>query len=198
MDWLTILNLCGVRPGTAARWSEVFAAAKLPDKGLPDFLGQVLHESGKLELLSENLNYSAERLRQVWPSRFPTAAHAAACARNPEALAERVYGGRMGNDKPGDGYRYRGRGLMQVTGRNNYAQVGRDIGVDLLADPDQLTEPAIALAASVAWWERNIPAAILGDVVAVTKRVNGGTAGLEDRRELTAKAREALGQRAAA
>lgn len=192
MDWLTTLIACGVRPGTAARWAEVFENERLPKAGLADFLGQVLHESGKLETLVENLNYSAERLCAVWPRRFPTVAAASSCARNPEALAEKVYGGRMGNTKPGDGFRYRGRGLIQVTGRDNYAAVARDTGLDLLNNPDLLAQPGPALAASVAWWERNIPAGILGNVFEVTKRVNGGTAGLEDRRQLTAKAREAM------
>lgn len=86
------------------------------------FLAQVGVESGGLARVEENLSYSAERLMTVWPSRFKTLAAAQAYARNPEALANKVYGGRMGSTQPGDGWRYRGRGLKQLTGRNNYKE----------------------------------------------------------------------------
>lgn len=159
------------------------------------FLGQVLHESGRLEYTVESLSYStAERIRTVWPKRFPTVADAAPFVRNPVALGDKVYGGRMGNTRPGDGHRYRGRGLIMCTGRNGYASVGQLIGLDLVANPDLLAQPAIALRSAVAWWEKGIPDSMLRDedIVAETRLVNGGTIGLEDRRKITAAARAAI------
>ena len=197
-DWLGVLTECGVRDATAARWAPVFARVITDasfDRGdteLGDFMGQILHESAKLERVEEGLSYSAERLMAVWPSRFPIITEANIYARNPEALANKVYGGRLGNTNPGDGYRFRGRGLLQVTGRDNYRSVGRSMGVDLEAHPELLSDPDIALGASVAWWAGNIPDSAVGDLVKITKRVNGGTTGLAARSELTNEAREAL------
>lgn len=197
--WTEVLTACGVKPATAARWAPIFSVGIGPGVfsagtgELDDFLGQVLHESAMLERVEESLNYTrVERLCEVWPSRFKTAADATACVRNPQALANKVYGGRMGNSLPGDGWRYRGRGLVQVTGRDNYAMVSRAIGVDLVTDPDKLSQPATALAASIAWWEGRIPDSAMGDVRRVTKLVNGGAAGLDERVALTAKAAKAL------
>lgn len=197
--WTEILTACGVKSATAARWAPVFAAAIRPgtfsagEGELDDFLGQVLHESSMLERTEEALVYTtAARLCEVWPSRFRTTSDAAACVRNPQALANKVYGGRMGNVAPGDGYRYRGRGLVQVTGRDNYATVSRAIGIDLVSDPDKLSKPEAALAASIAWWEGRIPDSAMGNVRRITKLVNGGTAGLDDRARLAAKAARAL------
>lgn len=190
-EWNQILIACQVKPQTAARWAEVFAAEIQPgtfsagDSEIDDFLGQILHESGMLERLEEGLSYSAERLMAVWPKRFPTLGDAQPYARSPEALANRVYGSRLGNTEPGDGWRYRGRGLVQITGRGNYRATGEALGIDLEADPDQLAAPAIALRASIAWWEKNLPDSVMGDIVAVTRRVNGGTVGLADRERLT-------------
>lgn len=174
------------------RWAPIFTAQVTPktfSKGvaeLPDFLGQVLHESAMLRRLVENLNYSsAERIAAVWPSRFPAPGDAEAFVRNPEGLANRVYGGRMGNIEPGDGWRYRGRGLIQITGRANYIATGRVVGMPLEKDPDLLADPAVALAASIAWWEGNIPDEVMGNVQKVTRRVNGGTAGMAHRAALT-------------
>lgn len=214
-DWLRILIECGVHVTTAGRWADVFAAEiradtfSLGDAELDDFLGQILKESAKLERTEEALGYSATRMAQVWPGRFArlddagvkmkdTAGlfvpndEALALHMNPEALANRVYGSRLGNNEPGDGWKYRGRGLMQVTGKDNYRAVGEALGLDLVADPDQLNNPAIALRASIAWWEGNIPDAIVGDTMRVTKRVNGGTLGLAERQALTDKAGDAL------
>ena len=198
-DWVRLLVQCGVKAATAARWAPVFAveagAGKFStgDAELDDFLGQVLHESAMLERVEENLNYTAERMCAVWPARFPRVSDALPYARSPEALANRVYGGRLGNTQPGDGWRYRGRGLVQVTGRDNYAMVGKAVGLDLIAQPELLAQPAYALRASIAWWEGRIPDSAMGDVVRVTKLVNGGTAGLEHRRQLTEAAGKAVG-----
>lgn len=197
-EWLQILLECGVRRDTAAIWSEIFAACvqshsfSRGDADLRAFLGQVLHESCMLERLEEDLSYSAPRLMKVWPRRFPTLASALPYERNPEALANRVYGGRLGNVEPGDGWRYRGRGLIQVTGRANYALVARASGLDLVANPQLLAQPLPALQASLAWWELAVPDSYLGDIERVTQTVNGGLTGLADRAGLTQLATAAL------
>lgn len=206
MDWTSILRACGAHPNNVAKWSPIFARGIGPNTfsagpdEIPDFLGQILHESALLDRVVESLTYTtAARIRAVWPSRFPTEAHAAPLVRQPQALAEAVYGGRMGNIRPGDGWRFRGRGLLQVTGRDNYRVVGQALGIDLEADPDRLAEPVWALRASIAWWERNIPDAIIGDVQRITRRVNGGTHGLDDRIRLARLAAAAIeGARGAA
>lgn len=197
-DWYDILIACQVKPHVAAEWSEVFADVVKPDsfsagdEDLSAFLGQILHESDGLTRLEENLSYSAERLTVVWPGRFPTKADAQPYARNPEALANKVYGGRMGNTDPGDAWKYRGRGPLQVTARDNYRSVGEIVGQDLETMPELLEQPRFALEACIAWWEDRIPDELLGDPEKTTRRVNGGLIGLAHREELTAAAREAL------
>lgn len=116
------------------------------------FLAQVGHESAQLRNLVENLNYSADALVRVWPSRF-TAQSSAAYARQPEKIANKVYGGRMGNgpESSGDGWRFRGRGLLQVTGRSNYRAAGAGLGLPLEDQPN-LLEHAEHAANSAAWW----------------------------------------------
>lgn len=198
-DWQRILIECGVRPSTARRWCEVFAEVVGPtsfsqrDRELDDFLGQVLHESNMLETLEENLYYSTpERLMAVWPKRFPTVAAALPCVKNPAKLAAKVYHGRLGNVEHGDAYNYRGRGLIQITGRDNYRAVGNSLGIALETNPDLLLQPREALRLSVAWWERNIPDSVIDNIVSVTKRVNGGTVGLAHRKDLTDRAEGAI------
>ncbi|MNE34678.1 Chitinase class I [compost metagenome] len=114
------------------------------------FLAQVGHESGQLRNLVENLNYSAEALMKTWPTRFD-ATQAKECARQPEKIANAVYSGRMGNTRPGDGWRYRGRGLIQLTGRANYAGASTGLGLPLEEQPELLEQPEHA-AMSAAWW----------------------------------------------
>lgn len=197
-EWNRILIQCRVKPTIAAAWSVVFAdtikagSFNQGDLEVDDFLGQILHESHGLSQFCENLNYSPERLCQVWPTRFRTLADARPYARNPEALANRVYGGRMGNVEPGDGWRFRGRAPIQITGRDNYAMVGDLMGQDLTVMPELLEQPRFALEACILWWEDRIPDSMLGDPEKVTKRVNGGLIGLADREQLTALAGEAL------
>ncbi len=198
-DWVDILTHCGCSPGKAAQWAPVFAAEiqddtfSAGDDELPDFLGQILHESGMLSRLAENLNYSKpERIMAVWPKRFANVQSAEPYVNAPEDLANFVYGGRMGNVEEGAGWRYRGRGLLQVTGRDNYLALGPKIGIDLIANPDLLAKPEIALRASIAWWEKAIPDSAMGDIKRITRAVNGGEAGLEGRIALTHKAAEAL------
>lgn len=197
-DWYDILIRCQVKPTVAAVWSKVFADVVKPgsfsqgDAEIDDFLGQVLHESAGLTQFSENLNYSADRLCKVWPSRFHTLADARPYERNPEALANRVYGGRMGNTEPGDGWRYRGRGPIQLTGKDNYRAVGDLMGQDLVGLPELMEQPRYALEAAIAWWEDRIPDSMLGDTEKVSRRVNGGIIGLADREHLTGLAQGAL------
>jgi putative chitinase len=172
---------------------------------MADFLSQVAHESAGLSRLTENLNYRAERIVQVWPSRFRSVADAKPYAQNPQALGNKVYGGRMGNTAPGDGWKYRGRGLIQVTGRDNYVGVRDDLraaGVrcpDFVADPDSLAEPRWAAYSAAAWWQdRGLnDLADTGDFRKQTIRINGGVNGLSDREARRARAVAAL-QRATA
>jgi putative chitinase len=158
---------------------------------LAHWLGQLHHESAGLTRLEEDLSYTAERLCVVWPKRFPTLAAAQPYARNPQALAEKVYGGRMGNAKIGDGWRYRGRGLMMNTGLEGYARIGLMIGEDLVRAPDRLRIPSVAARAAAAFWaahDLNV-LADRDDVVAVTEIINGGLNGLADRRAQVARAK---------
>jgi putative chitinase len=197
-EWADILTKCGVTEPTTALWAPVFADVfshydlSQGDTELDDFLGQVLHESAHLTHLSENLNYSAERLMVVWPHRFPTLEMAKQFEHKPELLANMIYGGRMGNVNAGDGWKYRGRSPIQITGHDNYAHVGDLMGQDLVNMPELLEQPRFALEACVLWWEASIPDDILGDPEKVTKRVNGGLIGLADREQITNEAREAL------
>ena len=147
------------------------------------FLAQLGHESSGLQAREECLSYSAARLVQVWPNRFPSLAAAQPYARDPEKLAESVYGGRMGNNRPGDGFRYRGRGYIQLTGRDAYRQVGQLAGLPLEERPDLANEPAHALAVACAFWQwkRLNPLCDQGDFAGVTRRINGALVGLQDR-----------------
>ncbi len=160
------------------------------------FLAQIGHDSGGLTITEENLSYSAARLCAVWPRRFPSESAAAPYARNPEALANKVYGGRMGNGPPesGDGWRYRGRVYIQITGRDGYLQCSRRAGLDLEDAPDLAAAPDQALAVACAFWDWKGLNALCdsGDIVKVTRRINGGTNGLADRRAWLDKVRRVL------
>jgi putative chitinase len=197
-QWIRVLAHCGVRFTTATAWSNAFEARVQPDRfscgrrELPDFLGQVLHETLMLEQLEEDLNYSAHRMTQVWPKRFPTIEAATPFAFKPKELANRTYGGRMGNTQPDDGWRYRGRGIPMITGFDNYVVISRLTGLPLLELPDLLGTPDGALRCGVLWWEKKIPDRAIGDVEAVTHAVQGQTLGILDRAALTTKARSAL------
>lgn len=153
------------------------------------FLAQVMHESNSFKVLSENLNYSAQALMRTWPSRFPDIDTAEKFEHNPEKIANKVYAGRMGNIEEGDGFAYRGRGLIQLTGRENYANFGHNAGVDVLSNPDLLTTPEYAsLSAGWYWNKRNLnELADKMDIEGITKKINGGTIGLEDRKARTQK-----------
>jgi putative chitinase len=157
---------------------------------LRHFLARVCVETGGLRSLEEDLSYTAQRLTQVWPNRFPTIAAATPFARNPQKLANRVYGGRLGNFKPNDGWTYRGSGLLQNTGRENFELVEDATGLPVVDQPELLrTFPGALEAATIFWTKRNINAlADKNDVTGVCKAVNGGTNGLADQRTWLAKA----------
>jgi putative chitinase len=155
------------------------------------FLAQLAHESNGLTVKEENLNYSAKRLTQVWPSRFPSIEAAKPYANNPKALAEKTYGGRMGNNQKGDGFKYRGRGAIQITGKSNYAAISKICGHDFVENPDLVSSPEYYIDAACAFWKLNNlnRYADKGNFVSLTKVINGGTIGLADRRAWLAKIR---------
>jgi putative chitinase len=158
------------------------------------FIGQCAHESGNFKILQENLNYSAEGLIKTWPSRFPNKAIADQYARQPAKIAGKVYNGRLGNTSEEEAAKYLGRGLIQLTGKENYDHCGLGIGVDLLADPTLLLDPRYAtLSAGWFWNKKGLNAlADAGDAVTITKRINGGALGLDDRLAKTDKALRVL------
>ena len=148
------------------------------------FIGQCMHESGGFKILQENLNYSALALMRTWPSRFPDLDTADKYAHNPQMIASKVYLGRMGNTTPEEAGMYIGRGLIQLTGKENYANCGLGLGVDLLGHPDWLATPKYA-ALSAGWFFNKKSINQLSDVMDIetmTKRINGGLIGLEDRK----------------
>lgn len=160
------------------------------------FLAQLAHESGQLQRWSENLSYRWERLRQVFPRYFRSDAEAQAFDRQPERIANRVYGGRMGNgpEASGDGWRYRGRGPIQLTGKDNYRACGAGLGLDLVARPELVETREVGCLAAAWFWARNGLNALAdaGDLVAITRRINGGLHGLAERRAFWERAQEAL------
>lgn len=154
------------------------------------FLGQIGNECGRLTILEENMNYTtAARIQAVWPSRF-TLASAQAYVRNPEKLANKVYGDRLGNNQPGDGWRYRGRGLVQITGRGSYREMGKRLGIPLEENPDLAFHPDHALKIACETWkmkqlagERDMnQLAEVNKLDAMTYRINGGYTNIDDRR----------------
>ena len=147
------------------------------------FIGQCAHESGNFKTLQENLNYSAKGLNATWPSRFPSEEAAQPFHRNPEKIANKVYSGRMGNTEEGDGWKYRGRGLIQLTGKDNYRLASDALGVDLVGNPDLvLSKEYAALTAAWYWNKRGLnKEADAKDFTGMTKKINGGTIGLADR-----------------
>jgi putative chitinase len=147
------------------------------------FIGQCMHESGGFKFLRENLNYSAKALMNTWPSRFPDIDTAEKFERQPEKIANKVYSGRMGNTEDGDGAKYIGRGLIQLTGKDNYRAFGEAIGEDLIANPQLVEEPRYAaLSAGWFWNKRGLNAlADIMDITTLTVRINGGKIGIDDR-----------------
>ena len=156
---------------------------------VPAFLAQCGHESGGWTVFEENLFYSAQGLMKVFPKYFPTADLANAYAKQPEKIANRIYGGRMGNgpEDSGDGYKYRGRGPIQLTGKDNYRAFAKEMFDDwenLFENPDWVTaDRDFALMSAIWFWNKNKlnVQADAGDIKLMTKKINGGYIGLEDR-----------------
>jgi putative chitinase len=155
---------------------------------LAHFLAQCAHESANFTAVRENLNYSADGLRKIFGKYFPTDALAQAYARQPEKIANKVYGSRMGNgdEASGDGFKFRGRGAIQLTGKDNYKAFDALVPEDILANPDLVATKYPLTSAAFFFKKNNLWAlcdkgATDADVTAVTKRVNGGTIGLSHR-----------------
>jgi putative chitinase len=152
------------------------------------FLAQTAHESGGYTAIKENLNYKAATLRKIFPKYFPddaTANHYASLPNKAEAIANKVYGGRMGNgpEETGDGYRYCGRGLIQLTGKDNYTRYAQSLEISVEEASEHLTTFEGCVQSAAWFWEANNlnQWADKGDILTLTKRINGGTIGLEDR-----------------
>ena len=169
-------------PDTAAKF-EINTPLRLAH-----FLAQCGHESGGFRLTKENLNYSAKGLNGIFKKYFPTLESALPYERKPEKIANKVYGGRMGNgpEASGDGAKFCGRGFIQLTGRDNYTAFGKSIGEDVTVNPQVVAEKYALLSA--AWFFNKNKLHIMADggatdavVTSITKRVNGGTIGLADR-----------------
>jgi putative chitinase len=148
---------------------------------LAHFLGQIVHESN-LQPIEENLNYSASGLIRVFRKYF-TDLEAIQFQRQPKKIANRVYANRMGNVAQNDGYHFRGRGFIQITGRENYTKLSNDTDIDFINNPDLLLTEANALLSALWYWNKNglNRFADKDDVITITKRINGGTIGLNDR-----------------
>lgn len=186
---------CGAKPDGAFGPNTARAIAKhyklSPERGA-HLLGQASHESGGFKLTRENLNYKAETMCRVWPSRFPTIESAEPYARNPKALADKVYSNRMGNGD-GEGHIYIGRGFLQLTGKDNYKAFASDMRIpEILQDPS-LVETDYAFETALWFFTKNGLFAIADKGVnedtikRITKRVNGGYIGLDHRKHETEK-----------
>ena len=199
----TEAQLAKIIPGNQyiSEWFEALSSI-LPeyDINTPErvacFLAQTAHESGNYTALKENLNYRAVTLRKVFPKYFPTDALAESYAGNPAKIASKVYGGRMGNgdEASGDGYKFCGRGLIQLTGKDNYTRFAESLEMDIDEAIEYLETFEGAVQSACWFWETNNlnQWADKGDIVTLTKRINGGTIGLEDRKHHYANAIKVL------
>ena len=207
----------GVKQATAEKWARAVSLACQEfgidtAQRIAGFLSQCAHESGGFERLQENLNYSADGMAGIWPKRFAVLGpdkkpikkdgknqpnkFALALHRKPEMIANVVYSNRMGNGpiESGEGWKFRGRGLKQLTGKDNHRACSEGLGVDLVENPDLLLDPVYA-ARSAAWfWATNKcnSFADSGDIEGLTKRINGGLIGIDDRKKRYAGAMRSL------
>jgi putative chitinase len=190
MNTEQLAKILKMKPAKAGEWIDAINATfEKFDISTPErhacFLGQCAHESGGFTALSENLNYSASSLCRVWPKRFPTVTDGQNYERNPQKIANKVYANRMGNgdEESGEGFAYRGRGLIQLTGKSNYEACGEAIGVDLVSNPDLVATPEYAALSAGWFWNKNNlnKFADENDMTGLTKKINGGTHGIEDR-----------------
>lgn len=189
-------DIAGLRQGIVTAAPAVFAKYGITSNlVIAHIMAQVSHECGAGLEVVENLNYSANRLMQVWPSRFPDIASATPYANNSRALANKVYNGRMGNQiGTDDGWNFRGRGATQTTGREGYSLLGSKLGLDLISNPMLINDPMIFIEAGVA--DFIICGCLVyaqnDDLTGVTKRLNGGIIGLDQRGEWLTKWKTAL------
>ena len=190
MNTAQLAQILKMKPAKAGEWIDAINETfEKFDISTPErqacFLGQCAHESGGFTALSENLNYSAASLCRVWPKRFPTMTDGQNCERNPQKIANKVYASRMGNgdEESGEGYAYRGRGLIQLTGKSNYEACGEALSVDLVENPDLVATPQYAALSAGWFWNKNKlnVYADKNDMEGLTKKINGGTHGIEDR-----------------
>ena len=175
-----------INPALAEPLNATFDRFKIDtDRKQAAFLGQCGHECGNFKVFEENLNYRAETLMKLWPKRFPTLEFAKQYEKNPRKIANSVYASRMGNrdEASGDGYRFRGRGAIQLTGHSSYYHAGQALGVDFVADPDLVATPLYALLTAGWFWSTHgcNELADAKNWVGLTKKINGGTIGLDDR-----------------
>jgi putative chitinase len=176
----------GLRDGIAASAPDVFAHFKITSPlVLAHIMAQISHECGAGHDVVENLNYTAERMTQVWPSRFPSIASAQPYAHNPQALADKVYNGRMGNRTgTDDGWNFRGRGASQTTGREGYERVAKQTGLDVVNHPEILIDPKYFLLCGVSDFINCgcLPYAEADNITMVTQKLNGGQIGIAERK----------------
>ena len=180
-------------PGTLKAAAAYY---KLNKSRAAHFFAQTAHESGNFTAFSENLNYGAKGLRGIFGKYFPTDAMAKAYERQPQKIANRVYGGRMGNgtEETGDGWLYHGRGLIQLTGKDNYMLASDALREDFIHSPDLILSPRwAAMTAGWYWNKRNLnKEADAKDFIGMTKKINGGVIGLDDRIAHIQHAQEAM------
>ena len=188
--------------GIDAKWlkplNDTFAKYGIDSaKRQAAFIGQAQHETNNFKNLEEGLNYSASRLMAVWPSRFPSLDVANQYANNPEKLANKVYGGRadLGNTEDGDGFKFHGRGIFQLTGRSNVTICGNALGQPFAEHPELLLEPEWACMSAGWFWNKKGLNSLADDESweTMTKRINGGLVGLDDRINKIHKAMDVLG-----
>jgi putative chitinase len=167
------------------------------DKRIAAFVAQCAHESGEFTMIKENLNYRWETLRRIFPKYFPNDELAKQFAGKPEAIANKVYANRMGNgdEASGDGYRYSGRGLIQLTGKDNYFWFAESIGISAEEASEYMSTFEGAAQSACWFWETNNlnKWADQGDIETLTRKINGGTIGIEDRKKHYAHALHVLG-----
>ena len=191
------LHQLGIGPEWVEPLKETFERFKINSMAQEArFIAQASHESNNFRALEENLNYRAETLMKLWPRRFPTMDEANKYARQPERIANHIYSSRMGNrdEYSGDGFRFRGGGLFQLTGHDNYWHCGQALGIDLVMHPELVRQPRVAALSAGWFWSTHgcNQLAEAGDDVALTKKINGGTIGLDDRVSKTHHALQVL------
>lgn len=189
-----LLSQIGINPSWLPHMVYTFDIYQINNPNrIAGFIGQTAHESNNYKTLQENLNYSANGLITVWPVRFPNFDIANEYARQPEKIANKAYANRMGNgdEDSGDGWRYRGRGIIQITGRDNYEKLSDALGQNFLGEPDLLLEPRWAVMSAGWFWNSRKLNELCDkqDWVLLTQRINGGLHGINDR---TAKIKRTL------